>query len=289
MIKKFWEFVSGSDTKVTVLLILSLFLLVGLGCRGIGKSETKLIPPAYLGEWEGQDGSEISLRADGTGDYRAGGTKIEGGTAEVDENAKTISVTFFGMGKTLKIDEPPTGDRMKLEGVAFRRKGGFSTSSIERTDQSNAQESNGGLPFPADKESGSDKSGSGGDEEPSKSEVESLVKDSIGNFAEAVEQGDFTDFHSRTSERFQAQFSPAQLEKTFEAFIQKKEQVLPSLNSVGGASADFTKGPEMRGGASDKILTADGTFATRPYPVQFETEYEMENGEWKLRKIRVKM
>jgi len=49
-----------------------------------------------------------------------------------------LSVTFFGIGPTLKIDSPPSGDEMKLGGVVYRR-GGFST--LTDSDKSSANKS----------------------------------------------------------------------------------------------------------------------------------------------------
>lgn len=273
---KIGKFFVGRDSKVTVLLIFSLFIFVGLGCRG-GSSDSKPIPAAYLGDWEGQDGSTLSIRADGKGDYRAGSTKVEGGTAEVDETAKTVSVTFFGIGKTLKIDQPPAGDQMKLDGVMYRRKGGFSTTT---TGQDTASTSS--TPFSS---SGDTSSG----DAPSKSEVEALVKESMADFADALEQGDFTDFHANSSKDFQSTFTPEQLKTTFQTYLNNKNIVLPVLNSVPNTSATFTDGPRIRTENGLKIVVANGSFPTKQRTTKFETDYIWRNGEWKLLKFKINM
>jgi hypothetical protein len=271
----------GKNATATILILFAIFALVGLGCRGGRSGDAKPMPPAYLGDWQGQDGSTLSIRADGKGDYRAGNTKIEGGTAEVDETAKTVSITFFSFGKTLKIDEPPAGDQMRLDGVVYRRSGGFSTND---TGLGTTNDTDLTPPTPAQRNNTTRS-----DDAPSDSETESLIKDTIADFADGVEQEDFTGFHSRTSKDFQATYKPAQLNTTFQIFIQKKDQALPILNTAGGASTSFTNGPRIRTEKGYKILVADGNLSTRPYPVQFETEYVLERGEWKLLKFRVKM
>ncbi|MGI8788384.1 MAG: hypothetical protein ACR2HG_11565, partial [Pyrinomonadaceae bacterium] len=128
------KFIFGKNTKSSALFVFGILIFVGLGCFGIGKkSSSKPTPPAYLGDWKAQDGSTISIRADGKGDYHSGNTKVDGGTVDVDEADKKLSITFFGIGPTLKIDSPPTGDEMKLDGVTYRRNGGFSTADTKKT------------------------------------------------------------------------------------------------------------------------------------------------------------
>jgi hypothetical protein len=273
---KIGKFLFGRDSKVTILLIFSLFVFVGLGCRGGRSSDAKPIPPAYLGDWEGQDGSTLSIRADGKGDYRSGGTKVEGGNAEVDEAAKTVSVTLFGFGKTLKIDQPPTGDQMSLDGIVYRRKGGFTTT----TERDTASTSN--TPF----SSGSNTSSG---DVPSKSEMEALVKESMADFADAIEQGDFTAFHANSSRDFQSTFTPEQLKTTFQTYLNNKNIVLPVLNSVDNTSATFTDGPRLRTENGLKIVVANGSFPTKQRTTRFETDYIWRDGEWKLLKFKVNM
>jgi hypothetical protein len=126
-------------------------------------------------------------------------------------------------------------------------------------------------------------------EAPSDSETESLVKETINDFADAVDQGDFGDFRAKTLSEFQSQFTTAQLNNTFRTFIDKKDAVLPSMNGVNATSANFTDGPRIKTEGGSKILVANGEFPTRPYVVKFETEYEQEDGDWKIRSVRVKM
>jgi hypothetical protein len=278
MNNKIRKFFFGGDSKVTVLLILSLFIFVGLACKG-RSGDAKPIPAAYLGEWEGQDGTQLSIRADGKGDYRSGGTKVEGGTAEVDEAAKTVSVTFFGIGKTLKIDEPPAGDRMKLDGINFRRKGGFSSSDTASPKTNDS--TSGNTPFSKNSDSS--------DSAPTNSEVDSLVKQTMADFTDAVEREDFTDFHSNGAEAFQSAYTPEQVKTAFQIFIDKKNTFLPSLNSVDETTANFSSPPRVSSQNNVELLTAEGFFPTRPAKVQFTAEYIKEGGSWKMLKFRVRL
>jgi hypothetical protein len=109
------------------------------------------------------------------------------------------------------------------------------------------------------------------------------------DFADAVDQGDFADFHRSTSKDFQATYTADQLNTTFKPFIDQKERVLPSFNGVPATSPNYTDGPRIRTEKGYKIMVANGSFPTSPNAVQFETEYELEKGNWKILKIRIKM
>jgi len=277
------EIIYGKNAMVSAFFVIGVFLLVGLGCSGSGKSgDSKTAPPAYLGEWKGQDGSTISIRGDGKGDYKSGGTSVDGGTVEVDETKKELSITFFGIGPTLKIDSPPTGDEMKLDGVTYRRSGGFTTSPT--TDSSKPVKSNSSDvskgDVPSDKSKG---------DAPPDSEVESLVKKTMADFADAIENEDFTDFRANTSKDFQASYTASQVKDTFNVFITQKDKVLPILNRIDENSAKFSSPPRVRTEKGYKILVADGEFPTSPNTTKFETEYEWEKGNWKILKIKVRL
>lgn len=280
MKRKFKDLMTGKDSIVSLLLMAAVCLSVGLACRGSRDADAKPIPPAYLGDWEGQGGETLSIRSDGKGDYRAGSTKIEGGTAEVDEDAKTLSVTFFGLGKTLKIDQVPSGNQMKLDGVVYRRKGGFSVEDSGFEDNKNSAPVNKGSKSNTDT---ADK------DLPSDADVESLVKDSVADFTEAVDSENFSGFRANSSKNFQATYSPDLLKSTFKAFIDNKTLLVPSLNDVANQAASFSVGPRIRTEQGYKVLVANGSFSSSPRPVEFETEYVMEKGSWKLLKLQVKV
>lgn len=280
------------NSKLSVLTVLCVFMLIGLGCFGGGRSKsTTPIPSEYYGDWVGQDGATLSIRADGTGDYHAGGTKVDGGTAEIDNDKKTLSITFFGIGKTLHIDEAPSGDKMKLDNVIFRRSGGFSTTSSDNTPTTSSSP-NSKNPF-----SSSDNTATSNDSAdrtpqdgtPSNNEVETLVKETMADFAGAVDQGDFDDFRQNTSKAFQSTYNTTQLNTNFQVFIDKRDLVMPSFRGIDSTTANFSSPPHLRTEKGFKILVADGSFPTSPRPVSFETEYVLEKGNWKLLVIKVKV
>lgn len=112
-------------------------LFAAMACGG---SNTP--PPAgYAGSWTGADGTFIAIRADGSGDYKSGNSHITGGSAVIDEGAKTLKISFAGMGPTFTIDKPPAGDQMTLSGVVFK-KGGAPSSTTTSNALANNQNSN---------------------------------------------------------------------------------------------------------------------------------------------------
>ena len=100
----------------TASIALCALLFVGLACG----SNTP--PPAgYVGVWTSTDGSLITIRSDGSADYKSGGTSVSGGGAVIDEAANTLKITFAGMGPTFKIDKAPDGNQMTLDGIVFKK------------------------------------------------------------------------------------------------------------------------------------------------------------------------
>lgn len=98
-----------------LLLSLGILVFIALACG------SKTPPPsAYVGPWQGADGSTITIRGDGSGDYKSGGTSVSGGSVTIDENAKTMKIAFAGMGPSFTIDKAPSAGQMTLSGVVYR-------------------------------------------------------------------------------------------------------------------------------------------------------------------------
>jgi hypothetical protein len=91
-------------------------------------SRTPLPPErvAYIGEWEGDRGTTIVIRPDGTGDFVAGGTTVRGGRVKIEDDS--LSIGMLGFYKSWRIESSPMVESghwiMKLDGETFRRKGG---------------------------------------------------------------------------------------------------------------------------------------------------------------------
>ncbi|HSK73799.1 MAG TPA: hypothetical protein VK892_19030 [Pyrinomonadaceae bacterium] len=266
------EIVFGKNTKASGLFALAIIALIALGCTCGGGSGT--VPPEYVGAWTGDDGSTLTIRSDASGDFKKGGKEVTNGSVEVKDGQ--LSITFIGIGETLKIDEPPKGNQMKLNGVTYRKQGGSTVA--DKTDSDNKDR------FSDDKNS-SEKTDSG--EMPSDTEIKSLVKETTRDFADAIEAEDFSSFMATTSSAFQKEFSADQMEKVFTTFIDKKDVVVPILRDAG--EPKFSPPPNIQTKLGKKVLVADGTMPSGRYTVNFEYEYAQDGGDWKLQKIQVKM
>lgn len=103
--------------SVSIGLVGLIFLLV-ISCGG-----GKPVPAKYQGNWVGDNGTTIYMDAEGKAGFKAGSKEVTGGGAELDEGAKTLTISLFGISETWKIDEEPNDNgEMKLGGVKFKRK-----------------------------------------------------------------------------------------------------------------------------------------------------------------------
>jgi hypothetical protein len=124
---------------------------------------------------------------------------------------------------------------------------------------------------------------------PPVSRTQAMLRQTIRDFADAIEAEDFTGLHAKASTDFQVTFTTERLKEVFQSFIDKKDLILPSLRSIKMKRAQFIRGPLIRTEKGYKILVADGAFATLPYKTIFEIEYEWTGKKWELLAIKVKM
>lgn len=234
-----------SKNLVNGAIALIIISLIALGCtcgRGSGSA-----PAEYVGSWTGADGSTLTIRADGSGDYK-GSSEVTNGSVEIKDGK--LSVTLFGFGKTMTIDEPPKNGKMKLDGVIYSQGGAVQT---DKTDQSD-------------------------DREP---DAEALVKQTLRDFAGAIEQEDFSDFQTKASEAFQSTYTADEMKEKFSGFVQQKRAAVPVLRKAAGTKVNFTnKGETTENG--NRILTAEGTFQHKPEKIRFDNKYVWEDGQWKI-------
>lgn len=242
----------GRNALVSLALVAGIFFLVGFACSK--SKDAKPISSDYYGAWVGDDGSTLSIRGDGSADYKSGGTSVSGGTAEINEADQTLSITFVGVGPTFKITKAPSGNQMTLDGIVYK-KGGSSTSD-SKSDQ---------------------KTASSGDV-PGDSELQDLVKDTIMDFNDAIQRNDFSDFHDTLSTPFQEQASPEKLASVFHEFVTAKV----NFKEVADLKANFTTPPTVNTVAGNKTLIVKGNYATTPRKTNFELKYISEDDAWRL-------
>lgn len=260
----------GKGKKTTLTVAVGVLLLVVLGCFG-GSSKGTPAPSEYFGEWEGNDGSTVVIRGDGKGDYVSGGSKITGGSVDYNAEEKTIGITVLGFGKTLTIDEAPKDGEMKLSGVVYTKKGGSTSDKKDRNEDKN------------DDDRGKKIDSSSG-EVPSDSDLQSLTKTTLLDFNDAIQKGDFDDFHAKISETWQKEISPERFNQAFKSFIENNVDI----SEIESMEADFSPKPRITKSRGDDLLKLDGSYDTSPEPTKFELEYIPEDGEWKLTRIRIR-
>ena len=275
--------VFGKDSGLTAFFAVGLLIFVGLGCFGSGRSGSSApLPETYFGSWTGRDGSTLTIRGDGKGDYKSGGTTVDGGTVGIDDAKKELSITFFGIGPTLKIDSPPSGDQMTLGGVIYKKNGGGSTTPTDtkRTVTDTAPKAS---PVVKIGNKNYEKADASRGEIPEGDELQEMTQITLIEFNDAVQADDFTDFFQTISKLWQRQSSPAKLKSTFQTFITQKIDI----GAVRTMGADFTSKPRVDDSKGFKELILQGKYETLPNPTRFELKYTPEGKNWKLTGIMV--
>lgn len=276
------EIFVGKGARLSALFVFGILIFVGLGCFGSGRSSSsKPVPPEYFGSWTGADGSTITIRGDGKGDYKSGGTTVDGGTVEIDDAKKELSITFFGIGPTKKIDSPPSGNEMKLDGVVYKKSGGITTTTNTDTKKTVADATPDAKNSPS-KTTGSKADASRG-EIPEGDELQEMAKTTLTDFNDAVQADDFTDFFQTISKMWQRESSPAKLKDTFQVFIDRNIDI----GEVSTMQANFTTRPRVDDSKGFKELILEGNYETSPNPTRFNLKYTPEGKNWKLTGISV--
>lgn len=195
----------------------------------------------------------------------------------MNEAEKTLSIKFFGIGKTFEINQPPTENEMQLDGVIYRRSAGFGSGDKTRKNSEDSNLNDAGKSGRTLKNSGRKADASKG-EIPSEDELQDLVKTTILDFDEAVQSADFTTFYSKISKLWQRQTSPAKLEDSFSVFIEGKN----NFSGISSKEADFSSNPRVDDSKGFKELVLEGSYDTSPLPTKFTLKYTPEGKNWKL-------
>jgi hypothetical protein len=233
--------------------IFALFISFAL-LSGCGDSTPKTpAPQEYYGTWEGQDGSLIKIYANGKGDFKRGGSSVEGGTVDYNAAKKTLTISFVGIGETWAIDEAPTAsaNTMKLSGMAYRRAGGFAPDGRDAI------------------------------QVPSDEELQKMVKATLTEFSAAVEANNFKAFHATCGSAFQNQFTPEKLKEVFASFVKQKVVFAAAIAPLG---ATFSGKPSFD---ENHFLNVNGFYPTEPSQVKFEVSFVWEDDKWKCVGVNV--
>ncbi len=246
---------------VAMFIAIAALMVVGLACSGGADkaADEKQAGPEFVGAWAAADGSTITIRSDGGGDYKIGGTSVTGGSAVVSESNKTLRITMLGMGSPMKIDKAPANGEMTIDGVVYKKAGGGSTTSTSDVKP----------------------------EVPSKEKLQTLIKTTFLDFGDAVQTEDFSDFQKKVAKVWRDGVTPEKMEEAFKTFIDNKanydfKRVITPLDAV------FSPEPKIENFKGLDALIVKGKYDTKPV-TNFDFKYTMDDGSWKLIDIRVKV
>ena len=136
--------------------------------------------------------------------------------------------------------------------------------------------------------SGSDSNSSGAKAEvPGNDKLQTLVKTTFLDFGDAVQSGDFSDFHKKVAKVWRDSSSPEEMEDAFKAFIEKKENY-QFKKAISALDATFTPAPTIDKVEGLDALVLKGFYPTKPDQTNFELKYTMDEGTWKLIGINIK-
>lgn len=118
---------------------------------------------------------------------------------------------------------------------------------------------------------------------PTEPEMQDIVKKTMLDFNDALQQEDFTDFHGSISKLWQKQTNPEKMKGNFQNFIDGDAD----FGNIRSMKADFTKSGEITRALGVKTLEVDGSYPTTPNATEFKLKYIAEKKEWKLVGIEV--
>jgi hypothetical protein len=120
-------------------------------------------------------------------------------------------------------------------------------------------------------------------EVPSDAEMQEIVKTTLLDFNDALQQKDFTDFHTKISKVWQRQTNPDKLKQGFQTFIDGRTDI----SAIESMDATFTTPPGIIKNLGYNMLNVKGEYPTSPIKTTFELQYVPEGKDWKLALIRV--
>jgi hypothetical protein len=117
---------------------------------------------------------------------------------------------------------------------------------------------------------------------PDDKEIRRLVRDSMNDFAQAVQKRDFSEFYQHVSNAWREKLTEPQLERAFKGFMDQEI----NLTGVVDQTPIFDTQPVI---STEGKLVIDGHYPTTPYEVLFSFKFTFEKPEWKLFGVEVNL
>ena len=120
----------------------------------------------------------------------------------------------------------------------------------------------------------------------SNGQLQPLIRKTILDFADSVDDEDFNSFLSTCSTAFQREISTEKMETEFKVFLDKKNQFVPIFRQVSSKEAIISESKvTMKDG--NNTLIANGTFKTSPSTTTFKFKFLLEDGIWRITAIEI--
>lgn len=126
-------------------------------------------------------------------------------------------------------------------------------------------------------------------EMPSTDAQNSLVKGTMKEFTKGVKDENFSSLNQAASEEFKKQVGADKIKTAFATMIEKKDVVVPILESADSMTPQFTGTPAIQEEGGGYTLSLPGSFATDPAKTNFNFKYVWQDSQWKLLTIEVRM
>jgi hypothetical protein len=122
---------------------------------------------------------------------------------------------------------------------------------------------------------------------PTDDKVQTLVKTTLMDFSDAVQEGDFTDFYKKVAKVWQDDSTPEEMRRSFKVFIDNKEDY-NFKKAIAPLDATLSPAPSIQQVSGLDALVVEGYYPTKPERATFELKYVDEDGTWKLIGIHIK-
>ena len=117
---------------------------------------------------------------------------------------------------------------------------------------------------------------------PEEAAAKAMARETMLQFHDAIQQKSFEDFYEGVARSWQRQLTLGMLTRTFEGFIGQRTNLI----AIKDMEAVLKTPPRID---SDGLLTVSGTYATKPYHIDFELKYSYEMPNWRPFGVAVRL
>lgn len=247
-----------------VVAIIALIAIVMYSTSGMTKTADNFFTAVH-------DKQMSRAYADLSSDFQAGTSQTEltaflqsNGLADITKTRWSSRSINGGQGTLEGTVTNATGDALPIKLVMVKGKDGWKIQSLRKS------------------AAGATASDTLTPTVPAESEQITLVRDTLGAFADSVAARDMTAFRNHTARMLQEQYSVEELDKAYHSFFAFGS----SLESLKTIAPVFDKPAFIN---EDGVLVIDGHYPGKPNPLNFTAKYIFEGTGWKTFGLEVKV